>query len=124
MLREGKDPAHEAQKLKRALLAASNTSFQSVAEAWFEDEVPGWSTAHAKRVKFRLEKDIYSEFGKLPISAIGSRAILAALRKIERRGSIETAKRVKGYIYQARIQAPGADDGSCRCHSGCQVGGV
>jgi integrase len=99
VLREGKDPAHEAQKLKRALIAASNTSFRSVAEAWFEDEVPGWSISHAKRVKFRLEKDIYPEFGKLPISEIDSRAILAALRKIERRGSIETAKRVRGYIF-------------------------
>jgi len=55
--------------------------------------VLGWSTSHAKRVKFRLEKDIYPEFGKLPISEMDSRTILAALRKIERKGSIETAKR-------------------------------
>lgn len=99
VLREGKDPGLEAHKLKRALIAAANTSFRSVAEGWFEDEVPGWSTSHAKRVKFRLEKDVYPEFGKLPISEIDSRTILAALRKIERRGSIETAKRVRGYIF-------------------------
>lgn len=99
VLRDGKDPAVEAQKLKVALIAASNTTFRSVAEAWFDDEVPGWSTSHAMRVKFRLEKDIYPEFGKLPISEINSRTILAALRKIERRGSIETAKRVRGYVF-------------------------
>jgi len=86
VLREGRDPGIEVHKLKRALIAAANTSFRSVAEAWFEDEVLGWSTSHAKRVKFRLEKDIYPEFGKLPISEIDSRTILAALRKIERRG--------------------------------------
>jgi len=55
VLREGKDPGIEAHKLKRALIAAANTSFRSVAEAWFEDEPPGWSTSHAKRVKFRIE---------------------------------------------------------------------
>jgi integrase len=99
ILREGKDPAIEARKLKQALIAAANTTFKSVAEAWFEDELPGWSISHAKRVKFRLEKDIYPEFGKLPISEIDSRTILAALRKIERRGSIETAKRVRGYVF-------------------------
>lgn len=80
------------------MVAASGTSFQSVGEAWFEDELPGWSISHAKRVKFRLEKDIYPEFGKLPVYEIDGRMILAALRKIERRGSIETAKRVRGYV--------------------------
>ena len=49
-------------------------------------------------MKFRLEKDIYPEFGRLPVSEIDGRLILAALRKIERRGSIETAKRVRGYV--------------------------
>lgn len=98
-LREGRDPGLEAQKLKQALIAASNTTFRSVADAWFDDELPGWSTSHAKRVKFRLEKDIYPEFGRLPVSEIDSRTILSALRKIERRGSIETAKRVRGYVF-------------------------
>jgi len=98
VLRGGKDPAVEAEKLKRALIAAAGTTFQSVGEAWFEDELPDWSTAHAKRVKFRLEKDIYPHFGRLPISEIDSRIILTTLRKIEARGSIETAKRVRGYV--------------------------
>jgi len=98
-LRAGKDPAIEALKLKQALIAAAGTTFKSVGEAWFEDELPGWSTSHAKRVKFRLEKDIYPEFGRLPVADIDSRTILMALRKIEARGSIETAKRVRGYIF-------------------------
>ncbi|WP_425505644.1 phage integrase central domain-containing protein [Sphingomonas chungangi] len=38
-------------------------------------------------------------FGKLPVVDIDSRTILAALRKIEQRGSIETAKRVRGYVF-------------------------
>nr|WP_246332096.1 Arm DNA-binding domain-containing protein [Sphingomonas chungangi] len=56
VLRAGKDPGVEALKLKQALIAAAATTFKAVGEAWFEDELPGWSTSHAKRVKFRLEK--------------------------------------------------------------------
>lgn len=106
-LREGKDPAVEAQKLKRDLILAASTTFKMVAEAWFADELPGWSTSHAKRVRFRLQKDIYPEFGKLPVSEVDSPAILAALRKIEKRGSIETAKRVRGYVFAILERAIG-----------------
>jgi hypothetical protein len=39
-----------------------------------------------------------SEFGKLPVSQVTSEMVLIPLRKIERRGAIETAKRLSGYI--------------------------
>lgn len=48
LLREGKGPGIVAKKLKRAVIAASNTSFKSVAEAWFDGERPDWSASHAQ----------------------------------------------------------------------------
>jgi hypothetical protein len=45
-----------------------------------------------------LERDLYLAIGNTPISLVTPQAVLKVLRKIEQRGSIETAKRVKGYI--------------------------
>uniref|UniRef100_UPI0035C9DB16 tyrosine-type recombinase/integrase n=1 Tax=uncultured Sphingomonas sp. TaxID=158754 RepID=UPI0035C9DB16 len=49
-------------------------------------------------MRSRIERDLYPAFGHTPIGDIDSAMILRALRKIEARGSIETAKRVRGYI--------------------------
>jgi integrase len=56
---------------------------------------------------FALERDVFPDLGKLPIADIAGPAILRTLRKIERRGSIETAKRVLGYISAVFIRARG-----------------
>ena len=46
-------------------------------------------------------------FGLRPISEVESTDILRVLRKIEARGSIETAKRVRGYIRCVFVKAKG-----------------
>ncbi|MFY9350504.1 MAG: integrase arm-type DNA-binding domain-containing protein [Sphingobium sp.] len=98
LVRAGKDPAIEAEKAKQAAIAAAGATFKTIGDQWMDDEKPGWSTAHAKRVRFRLEKDLYPSIGRLPIADITGPMILRELRKIEKRGSIETAKRVRGYV--------------------------
>lgn len=97
-LREGLDPTASARDQRLAQLATEAASFKSIAEEWFSDSAPMWSEAHQERVKHRLERDLYPAFGGLPIASITPQAVLRALREIEQRGSIETAKRVKGYI--------------------------
>jgi integrase len=98
MVSEGKDPALEKQKVKAARIEAAKITFRKLAEEWLEDQEPIWSASNAKRVRNRFERDLYPLFGNLPIGQIESAPILKALRKIEARGSIETAKRVRGYI--------------------------
>lgn len=98
VLRAGKDPIVEAEKAKHAQIAAAGATFKAIAEEWMADESPRWSEAHRTRVRFRLENDIYPSLGRLPIADITGPMVLRELRKIEKRGSIETAKRVKGYI--------------------------
>ncbi|QPI73949.1 tyrosine-type recombinase/integrase [Sphingobium sp. Cam5-1] len=98
MLRAGKDPIVEAEKAKHAQIAAAGATFKAIAEEWMADESPRWSEAHRTRVRFRLENDIYPALGRMPIADITGPMVLRELRKIEKRGSIETAKRVKGYI--------------------------
>lgn len=98
LVRTGKDPMVEAEKAKQAAIAAAGATFKTIAEEWMADELPRWSDSHAQRVRFRLERDLYPSLGRLPISDISGPMVLRELRKIEKRGSIETAKRVRGYV--------------------------
>jgi hypothetical protein len=106
-LRTDRDPAVEAERERRAAIAAIGATFQASALAWHEDERPRWSPRHAIVVMNALTRDVFPDLGKLPIADIDGPAILKALRKIERRGSIETAKRVLGYIAAIFVRAKG-----------------
>lgn len=106
-LRANRDPMIEADRQRRAAVTASGTSFKSCALAWHEAERPRWSPRHAIVVMNALERDVFPEFGKMPIADVDGPTVLKALRKIERRGSIETAKRVKGYVSGVFTHAEG-----------------
>ena len=99
LVRAGRDPALEAQKKRDADIDAANATFRKQAEEWMADQAPVWSPSHAVRVRNRIERDLYPMFGHRPIGDVDSSIVLRALRKIEARGSIETAKRVRGYVF-------------------------
>ncbi|UIJ43692.1 integrase arm-type DNA-binding domain-containing protein [Sphingomonas cannabina] len=100
LLRLGKDPMAEAERQRQAAVAAAGAQFKAVGDAWHAAEKPGWSPGNAARVYSALKRDVYPALGKRPVSEIEPTEVLAVLRKIERRGAIETAKRVNGYIYR------------------------
>lgn len=100
VIRDGKDPALEIEQAgMRAALHAKNT-FEKVAREWFENNKPEWVERHAQNIMNRLEKDIFPEIGALPISGIDSVAVLEAIRKIEKRGANDIAKRMAQYCCQ------------------------
>lgn len=95
ILHQGSDPAEKrkVQKLTSHIMAAS--SFEAIATEWFETKMPGKSEGHKKRTWRALEKDLFPWLGSRPISNVTPPELLAALRKIEARGAIETARRAK-----------------------------
>lgn len=97
-LRRGKDPAEGIERKKRVDILAAGETLETLARQWLTDHEPHWSKANARRVRNRVEKDILSKLGSFPVRDITSDQVLRQLRKIEARGSIETAKRVKGYV--------------------------
>jgi len=98
LLRDHKDPAIEAERTRHKAVTAAGSTFESVALAWHADESPRWSEANAKRIMFALRRDVLPAFGKMPVSEIDPPLILRTIRAIEKRGAIETGKRVLGYI--------------------------
>lgn len=112
-LAEGVDPSM-AKKLERQLgqQIAANT-FQLVAQEWLErvhqhDVVPD----HYQRNRRRLERDAFPVLGKRPLSEITAAELLTCLRRIEERGHVETAHRVKtlcGQVFRYGISTGRAE---------------
>ncbi len=85
----------EAARLSAAGLPGSGT-FEHVARDWLTTvhEVKV-SAGHAERTRIRLEQDAFPWLGRRPIAEIEAPELLACLRRVEARGAIETAHRVK-----------------------------
>lgn len=90
---DGIDPiqARKVEKLKAVNPAGD--SFQVVALEWFEKQESQWSETHATRAKRQFERDLFPWLGDRRLADIEPVELLAALRKIEERGAIETADR-------------------------------
>ena len=94
VLCDGRDPAI-AKKLKiEAHIEAARQTFELTARSWHENAKGQWARRHANDVLRSLERDVFPAIGALPIADLSPPLVLAALREIEARGSIETAKRV------------------------------
>lgn len=85
----------EAQAMAVAGLPGPGT-FEYVARDWLvtvhEAKV---SPGHAERTRIRLEQDAFPRLGARPIWAIEAPELLQCLRRVEARGAIETAHRIK-----------------------------
>jgi len=89
LLATGVDPMGE----RKAEKAASENSFQSVANLWFEHWQDGKSPRHVAYVRRRMDSDILPCLGARPIAAIEAPELVAMTKAIEQRGARDIAKR-------------------------------
>ncbi|MEQ6918026.1 tyrosine-type recombinase/integrase [Halomonas aquatica] len=100
-LDQGIDPSTAKRIARRQGEQSAANTFMAVAVEWLEkvhqhEVVP----AHYLRNKRRLERDAFPIIGKQPIAEITPPDLLGCLRRIEDRGHIETAHRVKALCGQ------------------------
>jgi len=86
-LRAGPDPAGEEAK--------QAPTFEDVARGWHETNRTRWKPHHAADVLASLTAEIFPVFGAMPINKITPAMVLAALRPLETRGAVETARRIR-----------------------------
>lgn len=96
LLLDGKDPGVEKRRAKvRALMEASNT-FSTVAAEFCDkrkrDGQKGWAPATATRSEYLLSL-LQGSIGRMPIAEIEPIDVLAAVRRIESKGKLESARR-------------------------------
>lgn len=106
MLANDIDPGQQRRISKENRMEAAENSFQTLALEWFSKNKPTWTKGHAETVISRLESNVFPWLGKRPIAEITSPELLSILRRIESRGAIETARRIKqicGQIFRYAI---------------------
>jgi integrase len=95
LLSEDIDPVQHKSDAKQISADHAAQTFEKLARAWHTNRLSSWSESTAKDTLRRLEIDIFPEIGAMPIDSITHQHMIAALRKIESRGALEIAHRLK-----------------------------
>lgn len=91
----GIDPANARRARKLANRVAVANSFEALAREWFETKSGEWVDLHAGKVGKWLEQHVYPVIGPTPIAELDAPAVLAMLRRLVTRGTLNTAGRVR-----------------------------
>jgi integrase len=95
LLARNVDPNATKKARKRAAKIARENTFGSVAREWMANQRHRLAHRYSALILARLEADIFPQIGSRPIAEIDAPELLDALRKVEKRGVIETARRLR-----------------------------
>lgn len=96
----GIDPSEHRKAIKTARVERASNSFEVVAREWFEKNRHTWAPSHSEKIIDRLERDVFPWLGGRPVIEVTPPVVLEVLRRIEARGTLDTAHRAKGNISQ------------------------
>lgn len=103
LLAEGIDPSEQRKAQAAATLERMENTFAAVADELLRQRAAKIAAGTASRERRLLEKDLAPYIGSRPIADVTAPELLAALRRIEARGAVETAHRAKmlaGQVYK------------------------
>jgi integrase len=107
----GIDPGAVRKAQKQAETGEKET-FEVIAREWHIKFTPTWTPGHAVKIMRRLELDLFPWIGKRPITEIKATELLAALRRVESRGALESAHRIRaiaGQVFRYAVATGRAD---------------
>ncbi len=113
LLAKEMDPGAAKKATKRAAKLVGENTFEAVAREWLAKQRNRLAPRYSALVLARLEADIFPQFGSRHIADIGAPELLEALRKVEKRGVIETARRLRqtcGQVFRYAIATGRAKD--------------
>ena len=93
-LADGTDPSAARQRDKREKAESAANDFETVAREWLENVKPRWAAVYHDDTLKRFEAFIFPGIGRKPIADVTAPELLALLRKVEARGTVETAHKV------------------------------
>jgi integrase len=96
LLDAGVDPSENRRAAKASQLEGAANSFEVVAREWIDQQMKSWVKGHGERILTRFERDIFPWIGTRPIADLTAPELLATVRRIEKRGALETAHRALG----------------------------
>jgi integrase len=96
LLAAGKDPSRERQREKLRTQVQTGNTFAAIAEEYCDkrkrDGQKAWAASTAARSEYLISL-LKVPLGRMPITDIEPADVLAAVRKIERKGQLESARR-------------------------------
>jgi len=90
----GIDPGAIRKAMKQAETEEKET-FEVIAREWHTKFTPSWTPGHANTIISRLGRDLFPWIGSRPINEIKAPELLAVLRRVEARGALESAHRIR-----------------------------
>jgi integrase len=113
LLADGKDPSAAKQDAQQAKLAEAANTFERVARDWLEKTAANRAEVTQGKVQTWLEKDVFPHIGSFPMRSIGPRDVLEkVVRRMEARGAIDTAHRIKqlcGQVFRYAVVTGSAE---------------
>jgi integrase len=94
-LAHGIDPGAVRKAQKQAKVEDTET-VEVIAREWHEKFKSTWTEGHAAKLMRCLERDVFPWIGTRPIKEIKAPELLTVLRRVESRGVLEGAHRVRG----------------------------
>lgn len=95
MIANGIDPCQARRAQKSMQIERAENCFETIAREWHGKFSTNWADNHAKKIIRRLELYVFPWLGSRPIAEITPPELLAVLRKIEKKGILETAHRTQ-----------------------------
>jgi integrase len=99
------DPVAARQDRTLEKSRKEHNALKDVSLEWISRQTT-WKESHRSKVRLRLENDVYPEIGHRPVAEITPPEVLECLRKVEGRGAVESAHRIKqslGSIFRYAI---------------------
>jgi len=101
----GIDPS-AVRKAQKQAGAEETETFEVIAREWHTKFIKTWSEGHAATNMRRMELDLFPWIGARPIAIIKAPELLAVLRRVESRGALEAAHRIRtiaGQIFRYAV---------------------
>ncbi|WP_044271190.1 tyrosine-type recombinase/integrase [Pseudomonas fluorescens] len=101
LVAKGIDPRIERRQSKAKAADRQENTFEAVANRWHDFKLPRWSKSirgAAVQSRFYLEKDLIPELGKYPLDQINRADVLRAMRRVERRGALNSARKCRSWL--------------------------
>ena len=96
----GEDPSTVKATARKKQVSAAASTFELVARAWLKKSGARRAENTQSRVVSWFERDVFPAFGHTPIAEVRPLQVLDMLQRIEARGAIDSAHRVRGYCSQ------------------------
>ncbi len=99
LLANNVDPGVVRKAQKQAKIEDTET-VEVIAREWHEKFKSKWTEGHATKIIHALERDVFPWIGTRPIKEIKAPELLTVLRRVESRGVLEGAHRIRGLCSQ------------------------